>query len=221
MSARVKPREAVSGSYTPVPHALLDSAAFLGCSDRAKAMLFELLRQHNGRNNGRHQLAVGWLRKERGWKSTRKIQQAKVELIDRGLIVKTRYGGLNAGPDLYALTWLPISDYRGLDIKVGSYHPGQWRMLDPLPVMTKRTTHSAGENGAVPRLGMVVSPPVPPVGTKTPVSEVPTVPPVGNNECCQFPSVENHCRIVGKKGRSGVRTATVTEQEGSNTHVEP
>lgn len=63
--------EPVSGSYTPVPHAVLDSVAFLGASNRAKAMLFELLRQHNGRNNGHLQLAVAWLKVATGGRRIR------------------------------------------------------------------------------------------------------------------------------------------------------
>lgn len=187
-----KPPEAVAGSYTPLPHALLDSVAFLGASDRAKAMLLELVRQHNGRNNGQLQLSIGWLRK-RGWKSTRAIQLAKAELLERGLAVLTRSGGLNAGPDRYALTWLNVSDFAGLDIKPGGFAPGAWRFADPLPVMSKRVppppenrakrkARSGSGNSAVPVLGPVTAPTVPVVGTGTALFAVATVPTTGNNE---------------------------------------
>lgn len=85
MSKRKKPQEAVSGRYTPVPHEVLDSAAFQGASTRAKAMLLELLRQHNGGNNGHLQLSLHWL-KTRGWNSADQIQKAKVELLKRKLV---------------------------------------------------------------------------------------------------------------------------------------
>lgn len=61
-----KPPEAVNGSYAAVPHKLLDSAAFIGATDRAKSLLYALMRQHNGSNNGRLQLTSKWL-SEHGW----------------------------------------------------------------------------------------------------------------------------------------------------------
>ncbi|QQX83739.1 hypothetical protein JJQ59_15150 [Cupriavidus necator] len=135
MSAKKKPPpEAVSGSYTPIPHVVLDSTAFRGASIRAKAMLFEVLRQHTGRNNGHLQLSEGWLKK-RGWKSSDQVQKAKAELVERGLILKTRQGGRSIGPDWFALTWLAITDFTGLDIRRGGYQPGLWRMMDPAPAV--------------------------------------------------------------------------------------
>lgn len=194
MSRRnTKPLEAVSGSYTPLPHALLDSKAYTGSSARAKAMLIELIRQHNGRNNGQMQLSIGWLRK-RGWTSTRAIQLAKAELLARGLAILTKRGGLNAGPDRYALTWLNVSDYTGLDLKQGSFGPGAWRFADPPPVMSarqppppetrtrKRKPRSGSENSAVPVLGTASMPAVPVVRTKKPQIAAPAVPTTGNNE---------------------------------------
>jgi hypothetical protein len=188
-----KPQEAVSGSYTPLPHALVDSVAYMGASDRAKAMLIELIRQHNARNNGHLHLAIGWLRK-RGWTSTRAIQLAKAELLARGLAKLTRRGGLNAGPDRYALTWLPISNYAGLDIRPGDYAPGAWRFADPPPVMSarqppppatrtkKRKPRSDSENSAIPVLGTASTLTVPVVRTKRAIIAAPTVLTPGNNE---------------------------------------
>src|ERR1700722_11212441 len=85
--------ERCAGLFAAVPHEVMDGIAFAGASHRAKSMLFELVRQHNGRNNGHLQLAMSWLR-GRGWSSTDQAQKAKEELIERELIVKTRLGGL-------------------------------------------------------------------------------------------------------------------------------
>lgn len=210
---RTKPQEAVSGSYTPLPHALLDSTAFMGASTRAKAMLLELVRQHNGRNNGHLQLSVGWLRK-RGWSSTSAIQLAKAELLKRDLAILTKRGGLNAGPDYYALTWLPIGDYSGLDLKQGSYAPGAWRFADPLPVMTNRKTpapntrgkkreaSSDARNSTVPIAGTGRATTVPAYGTKTPRLCMSTVPSTGNNEVTSslsaFTSIRNGWKFSGR-----------------------
>lgn len=209
---RTKPLEAVSGSYTPLPHALLDSTAFIGASDRCKAMLLELIRQHTGRNNGQFQLSVGWLRK-RGWKSVDAIQRAKAELQERGLAILTKKGGLNAGPDRYALTWLPITDFGNLDIRPGSYAPGAWRFADPLPVMSKRTAptpatrqkrkaSSDSWNSAVPVGGTASPLTVPTAGTKKAVFTPPTVPYTGNNEVTSslsaFSSLGNGWKFSGR-----------------------
>jgi len=205
MAKSKKPIEAVSGSYTPLPHALLDSTAFMGASDRAKAMLLELVRQHSGRNNGHLHLAVGWLRK-RGWKSTNAIQLAKAELVDRGLAVLTRRGGLNAGPDRYALTWLNVSDYAGLDLKPGTFAPGAWLFADPPPVMSKRQppppesrtkkrkASSGSGNSTVPVAGTASPLTVPVAGTKKALFAVPAVPTTGNDEVTSSlpPSVRGH-----------------------------
>lgn len=184
MSKR-KPQEAVSGSYTPLPHALLDSAAFLGASDRAKALLLELIRQHTGKNNGQLHLATDWLRR-RGWCSHDAIQKGKAELQERGLITKTRTGGLRMGPDRFALTWLPVSNFAGLDIK--SFQPGGWRFLDPLPTVKKRGDHPATRDRLVPAHGTETPAPVPPHGTVKGNFKASPVPPHGNNECYQLPS---------------------------------
>jgi len=49
--SRKKP-ERVEGGYVAMPWAVLDSEAYRGCSLAAKALLFEIARQHNGENNG-------------------------------------------------------------------------------------------------------------------------------------------------------------------------
>jgi len=135
MSKRQKrPIEAISGQYSAIPHQVLDSIAFKGLGHPAKALLFELMRQHTGKNNGHLQLSFAWLANKRGWKSREVIQRAKHELIERGLVILTRQGGLNAGASQYAVTWISISNFVGLDIQQRSYHPGAWRLMDELPV---------------------------------------------------------------------------------------
>jgi hypothetical protein len=117
--------ERYRGLYAPVPFAVLDSVAFQGASYPARALLFEIMRQQNGRNNGHMQLAASWLA-TRNWKSCDVIHRAKSELIGRRLIVETRKGGLSIGPSQFAVTWLPITNFQGLDIQRNEYLPGAW-----------------------------------------------------------------------------------------------
>lgn len=119
-------QEAVRGRYTPVPHELLDSRKFIGLSHIAKALLFDALRQHNGKNNGHIQLSEKWLKKDRGWVSGDTVQRAKRQLVDSGLLAITKQGG-NKWPTLYAFTWLDVTDYKGLDISIGQFVKGGWR----------------------------------------------------------------------------------------------
>lgn len=184
MSKR-KPLEAVSGSYTPLPHALLDSTAFTGASDRAKALLLELIRQHNGGNNGHLHLATDWL-KRRGWVSHYAIQKGKTELQERGLIVKTRAGGLRMGPDRFALTWLNVSSFSGLDIK--AFQPGDWRFFDPQPTVKKCDDHPGTRDRLVPSHGTEPPAPVPAHGTEKGIFRTSPVPPHGNNEVTSSPA---------------------------------
>ena len=87
MSRQKKPLEAVSGTYSAIPHAVLDSVAFMGASHPAKALLLEIVRQLNGRNNGRLQLSDKWL-KVRGWTSKDVTFSAKRVLLERKLLLR-------------------------------------------------------------------------------------------------------------------------------------
>jgi hypothetical protein len=174
-----RPAEAVSGLYGAIPTALLDSVAFMGASYPAKALLYDLIRQHNGSNNGRLQLSFAWLEK-RGWNSRDTVQRARDELIARGLLVKTKQGGLNIGPSWYALTWLPISNFVGLDMQAKDYHRGAWAMMDKLPIAEKRQGHVIEWRGTKP----IIRKPenanaVPPDGTGSTGKRASTVPAAG------------------------------------------
>ncbi len=120
-----KPLEAPGGRYFALPHAVLDSPVYTECSAAARALLLELCRQHNGSNNGKLHLARSWL-ELRGWNRPATVRRLKEELIQRRLIVQTRHGGLNNGPHWFAVSWLAISDFRGMDIVQKDYHPGAY-----------------------------------------------------------------------------------------------
>ena len=142
----------------------------------------------------------------------RQVQKAKQELLQRELLVRTRRGGLRAGPDRFALTWVDISNFTGLEMLPSEYWRGAWRKLDPLHV-TQRDHDSAARNRSVPPHGTDGASPVPPHGTVD--ASLPTnspnspVPHGGNNETClpwgsSSPrSAGGPTRVVGRPGRSG------------------
>ncbi len=106
-------------------------------SHPARSLLLELGRQLNGRNNGHLQLTESWLTK-RGW-ARNTPARARNELIERGLIVLTRQGGKNIGPSFFAVTWLTIDNFIGLDIGRANYHRGAWALMDKMPMPSRST----------------------------------------------------------------------------------
>ena len=136
MARQKRPPEAVRGSYSALSHAVMDSTAYTGASVAAKALLNELVRQHNGSNNGRLHLAHKWLA-VRGWPSKSSVEKARNELVERRLIIQTKQGGLFIGSTWFALTWLPITNFIGLDIGPQSYPQGAWTLCQ-LPPTTRR-----------------------------------------------------------------------------------
>lgn len=214
MAKSKKPTEAVNGSYTAVPHRLLDSLAFIGASDRARSLLFALMRQHNGSNNGRYQLTDKWLAKQ-GWPSKGQNEKARKELIERGLIVQTRWGGLNSGWNLFAVTWLPISNFVGLDIAASSYHQGAWGNCTLPPTARrkppeKHETPPDQRGSTTPTNGGVDCSATPTSGAKRVVSDQSATPTSGNDVLLPLPPnkpARGSKRIVGKAGRSGIPRA--------------
>jgi hypothetical protein len=153
---RNAPSESVTGRYSPIPHSLLDSAAFQACSPLAKALVFELMRQHTGNNNGHIRLSQSWLL-GRGW-CIASLYRARDELLHYGLIVQTRHGGLRNGSHLYAMTWLAVTNFVGLDIGANQYHPGAYLlpMKEPFHPRVKKAKSAdplepEKQNGHLPR----------------------------------------------------------------------
>jgi hypothetical protein len=211
MAKTKKPLEAVNGAYTAVPHRLLDSVAFIGSTDRAKSLLFALMRQHNGSNNGRLHLVESWLAKQ-GWPSGSSNRKARNELIERGLIVQTTRGGLNAGANWFALTWLPISNFIGLEITANDYHQGAWGNCELQPTARrkppqKRDAPAVHRRSATPTIGAVEQLATPTTGAVTALSDTSATPYTGNNVLLPLPPskpARGSKRIVGKVGRSGI-----------------
>lgn len=190
MARRKKPEESVEGSYTPIPHAVLDSLAFVGASIPARAMLMEFLRQHNGRNNGRLQATYAWLSK-RGWRSKEAIRNAVAELEQRCLVLITKRGGLNIGPTWYALTWLEISNHAGLDVPKSGYHKGAWANCKLPGVESRRRVRKRDEqpgsrDSTDPMAGAANQPTDPVAGSIKGILVDFTDPVAGHNECCQL-----------------------------------
>lgn len=128
------------GAFFTVPAAVLNGAAYLGCSAHARMLLFDLLAQYRGDNNG--DLCAAWkLMHPRGWKSEETLHKAKRELIEASLIVETRKGARPNKCSLFALTWHSLDDCGGkLDMSARSFPRGAYRLKDPLPLLGKNAS---------------------------------------------------------------------------------
>jgi hypothetical protein len=146
MKRRQKPLEAPDGRYFALPHGVLDSDAWKCTSPPARALLMDICRQHSGTNNGALHLARTWV-EARGWARPATVRKLVDELIQNRLIVQTRHGGLRNGAHQYALSWLPITNFVGLDVTSRDYAKGAY-LLPPLPPKNARAT----KNGRTPHV---------------------------------------------------------------------
>jgi hypothetical protein len=119
------------GSFSIVPHAVMDSANWHACSGTAIKLLLELARQFRGNNNGDLSKELSRLQK-RGWTRGETIHLAARELVHYGLIEMTRQGGMHE-PNLYALTWCAVDECGGkLDVPATSRPSGLWKSPQPV-----------------------------------------------------------------------------------------
>lgn len=200
--------EHISGGYAAIPWAVVDSVSFKGASDKAKALLFALMRQHNGNNNGRLHLSKKWLY-EYGWTCHENNSKARKELIERGLIVQTKWGGLNMGADWFALTWYDISNYVGLDITAKGFSRGAYHLCNLAP--TPRRKPPTKKNALTDNCTSPVPTTVPAnqfasttTGTKTALLGQSTGTTTENNVLIPLHTINSVKRIVGVKAKSGI-----------------
>ena len=209
--------ETISGGYSAIPHNVLDSLAFIGASDKAKALLFALMRQHNGANNGRLHLSSKWLAKQ-GYTCPASNIKTRKELLARGLIVQTLQGGLNMGADWFALTLLEISNFVGLDLTLATYQRGKYllcqlartaRRNQPFkpaanPMINKKITVSTNETLLFQPVKQHTLTPVSVCETENAIFIHSTVSLNENNVVIPLHPVHSVKRIVGVKGKSGI-----------------
>jgi hypothetical protein len=106
---------------------LLECQDFISLKGNSIKLLIDLGYQYNGYNNGDLCASLSVMRK-RGWNSNQQLAKALKELLERNLIVQTKQGGLNLGPNLYAITWQPIDECNGkLDANPTTVAPRSFR----------------------------------------------------------------------------------------------
>lgn len=114
-------------SFAGIPREVMDRQNYKNLSGSAVKVLMILSYQFKGHNNG--DLCAAWsLMKKHGMKSRDTLSRAILDLIDSGMIDKTRQGGLHQC-SLYAVTWHPIDECNGkLDVQPTHVPSARWRL---------------------------------------------------------------------------------------------
>lgn len=115
------------GGFVALPFALVRSSEFAALTSHGVKLLIDLLAQYNLRNNGDLSMSFEKTMRPRGWKSKDTLNKARQELVEAGLILLTRQGGLHRC-SLYAVTFYAIDGCDGkLDVSATRAPPGGWR----------------------------------------------------------------------------------------------
>ena len=96
-------------------------------------------------------------------------------------MIKTRQGGLNIGPSQFAVTWLPISNFHGLEINERDYDRGKWTQKENSPPIKPKKPLIQNAEQATPTSGYAEAPTNPLIGSETGSSNEFTAPHNGNN----------------------------------------
>ncbi|NBW13577.1 MAG: hypothetical protein EBR82_36785 [Caulobacteraceae bacterium] len=91
------------GHFVMLPNTVLRSPGYRALSHTARSLLVDIAMQYKGGNNGALVACEKYLR-PLGWKSKDVISRSVKELLEKGLLIKTRQGGLNS-PSLFALSF--------------------------------------------------------------------------------------------------------------------
>lgn len=124
---RKKHGVAVSGAWLPLSLTFLRSRAAAELSPHGAKLLLDVLSMlgPNASRNGDISLAPKLLR-SRGWPSSATLIAAVRELLDYGLLVKTRQGS-RLDCSLFALTLYPLDcDPNKIEVGPGSYGLADW-----------------------------------------------------------------------------------------------
>lgn len=159
-----------------LPWSVLDSAAYLGLSPTAKALLMEVARQYHRDDNGRMLLSRVYLA-TRGWFSAGAIQKAKAELIEAALIFETVKGHRPNRASWYAVTWRTLDKIPGFDFGAErAFERGAYRKTPPKAKRLPPPCKNPKKNTVlIPTAGTESAPILPAHGTETPLA----VPPPG------------------------------------------
>jgi hypothetical protein len=136
------------GGFVAFPHAVIRSGQFASLSPHAVKLLVDLLAQYQGSNNG--DLCATWsMMAARGWRSRDTLWKALKELVEKGWIVQTRQGGMNAA-SLYGVTFFAFDPSPKLEITAKAFPRGAWYQVAPIARPEKRNGEHARRANSEP-----------------------------------------------------------------------
>ncbi len=122
-----------AGSFVSIFQCVIKSKAYTSLSSHAVKLLYDLLAQYNGNNNGDLSAPFSTMKRDRNWRSKGTLNRAIKELLEVELIEVSRQGGRHKC-SLYAVTFYAVDECKGkLDIKATLTPKSSWRKKDPLP----------------------------------------------------------------------------------------
>jgi hypothetical protein len=105
-----------SNNFTRIPRYVIECAAFKSLGGNSVKLLLVLANQYKGNNNG--DLSITYSLNKGYFRSSQTMYAARDELEQKGFIATNAYGGMSHGgyklPSLYAITWLPVDDFKDL-----------------------------------------------------------------------------------------------------------
>jgi hypothetical protein len=129
-----------SGGFVALLHPLLDSAAYRSLGYAARCLLTDIARQYKGHNNGCLVACDKYL-KPLGWSSHQTISSSLKQLMEVGLIIRTRLGMKPNKAAWYALAWYEIDPIDGMDMKSNHYNliRQDWKKYEPIKALIPKT----------------------------------------------------------------------------------
>ena len=120
-------------AFVALPYMVIDSPGYRAASHTARSLLLDIARGHTGKNNGKLTACRKYL-EPLGWRSNDVIVRARRELIDCRLILETRKGARPNRAAWYALGWLDLDVFDGMEIDPKLYRRGGYMRPDmPVP----------------------------------------------------------------------------------------
>jgi hypothetical protein len=192
------PKDRDGHRFALIPHAVLESNAYLGLSHPARSLLLEAVMQLVADNNGRLLLTRAYLA-TRGWKSADVIQRAKQELLDGGFIFETVKGQRPNKASWYAVTWRSLDRHPDYDPgAVGGFPRSAYLLAGGVKNAALIPPHGTERRFTVPSRGTGRPSPVPSHGPMAGISGPSPVPSDGHH--LDMPSTQ------GKKKHSTAGT---------------
>ncbi len=128
MGQMIREKTLTKHPYEAIEHRVIDSTSYADLTYSARSLLILIARQLTKGNNGHLQATFSYMRRFGFSENT--LSRAIRKLISHGMIYRTRSGGYQQGAAQYAVTWLSITDKKGLYLD-GFLHCA-WRKWEPI-----------------------------------------------------------------------------------------